>query len=109
VNQFATPGLGSLMGGKFLEGLGQLALSVIGFLLVLGWFFQTMKEYYNLLDSNGPEISYTKYALAGLLFFGAAWFWSLLTSIRMIRDAKDEIPPAAPAPPPRITNIPPKM
>jgi hypothetical protein len=109
VNQFATPGLGSLMGGRILPGIGQLLLAVLGFALVMVWFLRTMKEYYSLLTEDVKEVSYANYFLAGVLFFVAAWLWSLLTSISMIRQAKDEPPPGPSATPPRITNPPPKM
>src|SRR5579862_1649427 len=110
MNQFATPGLGSLMGGRIVPGLGQLLLALLGFALFFVWFLQTMKESYSIMnEETSVVVSYTNYALAGVLFFAASWFWSLLTSISMIRQAKEEAPPAPPAAPPRITNPPPKM
>lgn len=110
MNQFATPGLGSLMGGRIIAGAGQLLLSVIGFLLVLFWFFRTMREYYSLMTSDVVTVSYAKFGLAGALFFAAAWLWSLLTSISLLREGKaNESGTIPPMPPPRITNPPPKM
>jgi hypothetical protein len=109
MNQFATPGLGSLMGGRILPGIGQLFLALLGFALVLVWFLRTMKEYYSLMTEDVTEVSYAKYFLAGALFFAAAWLWSLLTSISMVRQAKTPIPSLPSATPPRITNPPPKM
>ena len=35
LNQLATPGLGSLMAGRWLAGVGQLALAVAGFVMVV--------------------------------------------------------------------------
>jgi hypothetical protein len=111
VNQFATPGLGSLMGGRVVAGLGQLALAIIGFGLVLFWFFKTMKQYYSLMGEEiiTTNVSYARYAIAGFLFFAASWLWSLLTSFSIIRNAKTPIPPPPGSVPPRITNVPPKM
>ena len=40
INQLATPGLGSLMGGRIFAGIGQLILAVAGFIMVTGWFIQ---------------------------------------------------------------------
>src|SRR5215469_9792850 len=102
VNQFATPGLGSLMGGRIVAGSGQLLLSLIGFALVIYWFLRTMQEYYSLISSDATPVSYAKFGLAGLLFFAAAWLWSLLTSISMIRQAKEQEPKNPSGPPPRI-------
>jgi len=109
VNQFATPGLGSLMGGRILAGTGQLLLALIGFALVIYWFLRTMQEYYSLISSDAPTVSYAKFGLAGVLFFAAAWLWSLLTSISLIRKAKEQEPKNPPELPPRITNVPPKI
>jgi hypothetical protein len=109
MNQFATPGLGSLMGGRILPGIGQLLLALLGFALVLLWFFMTMKEYYSLLDSDAQPVSYAKYAISGGLFFLGAWLWSLLTSLSLLRQAKQDDPPTLPGVPPRITNPPGKM
>jgi hypothetical protein len=107
VNQFATPGLGSLMGGRILAGLGQLLLAIIGFGFVMIWFYQTIKIYYSLADEeipDSPHVSYARYFFAGALFFGASWLWSLLTSISLIRGAKVPEPPPPGSIPPRITK-----
>jgi hypothetical protein len=110
MNQFATPGLGSLMGGRIVPGLGQLLLFILGFLLFLFWFLRTMHNYYSLLsgDIDNPGPSYTRFLISGLLFCTAGWLWALLTSISLLREGKtNESPPTTP--PPRITNQPPKM
>jgi len=105
MNLFATPGLGSLMGGRLISGLGQLFIFLIGFAFICFWFFKTMKVYYSLIDPDVPvQASYGKYFLAGFLFAAAAWLWSLLTSIRMVQQAKPPEPAAPGTVPPRITN-----
>lgn len=112
MNQFATPGLGSLMGGRFIPGLGQLLLFVLGFLLFLFWFLRTMHNYYSLLSGEieNPGPSYTRFLISGLLFCAASWLWSLLTSISLLREGKANESKTGPAmPPPRVTNPPPKM
>ena len=112
MNQFATPGLGSLMGARIVAGLGQLLLFLLGFLLFLYWFLKTMHNYYSLLsgDVDMPGPSYTKFAISGLLFCAASWLWALLTSISLIREGKANESKFGPTmPPPRITNPPPKM
>jgi hypothetical protein len=109
MNQFATPGLGSLMGGRILPGIGQLVLALAGFALVMLWFMRTMKEYYNLAYEDAPSVSYGRIFLAGVLLFAASWFWSLLTSLSLVRQAKTPEPLPPGDTPPRITNQPPKM
>lgn len=112
MNQFATPGLGSLMGGRIVPGIGQLLLFVLGFLLFLFWFLRTMHNYYSLLsgDVDMPGPSYTRFLIAGLLFCAAGWLWALLTSISLLREGKANESKFGPTmPPPRITNPPPRM
>ena len=109
MNQFATPGLGSLMGGRVVPGIGQLLLALAGFALVLVWFVLTMKEYYNLMTGDEPAVSYAKFFIAGAMLFAASWLWSLLTSISLLRQAKTPEPLPPGSIPPRITNKPPKM
>lgn len=111
MNQFATPGLGSLMGGRVIPGLGQLFLALAGFGLVMLWFVRTMKEYYSLMGEDAPthSTSYIKFLYAGAMLFAASWLWSLLTSVSLVRQAKVPEPPPPGSIPPRITNIPPKI
>jgi hypothetical protein len=115
MNQFATPGLGSLMGRRILPGIGQLVLALAGFALVLVWFVLVMKKYYGLMKDyytpmdDQPAVSYTRYFLAGASLFALAWIWSLVTSLSLLREGKVPEPPPPGSVPPRITNPPPKM
>ena len=105
MNLFATPGLGSLMGGRIIAGLGQLVVFLIGFVLIGYWVLKTMKEYYSLMGEDIPvQMSYGKYLLAGTLFAVAAWLWSLLTSLSIVRNAKTPEPLPPGSIPPRITK-----
>ena len=51
-NQFATPGLGSLMAGRWIAGSGQLALAVAGCVMVIVWFFKVMIQYYGQISDD---------------------------------------------------------
>jgi len=103
MNLFATPGLGSLMGGKIIAGLGQLFLFLIGFVFITFWFIKTMKEYYSLKGEDIPiHTSYGRYFLAGFLFAAASWLWSLLTSIRLVQQAKVPEPAQPGTSPPKL-------
>jgi hypothetical protein len=108
MNLFATPGLGSLMGGRIIAGLGQLILFLMGFAFVCIWFYRLMKHYYSLSDfslqSGAAQPSYFHYFLAGFLLAGASWLWSLLSSIRMVAQAKTPEPAQPGSVPPRITK-----
>jgi len=103
MNLFATPGLGSILGGRLFAGLGQLFLFLIGFAFITFWFIKTMKEYYSLMGEDVPiQVSYARYFLAGFLFSAASWLWSLLTSIRMVQQAKPPEPAQPGTVPPKI-------
>ena len=53
VNQLATPGLGSLMAGRWVAGLGQLAVFLAGFAYFIAWFVRDMKQTFALLGGSG--------------------------------------------------------
>ena len=105
VNQLATPGLGSLMAGRLVAGTVELALSLVGFGCVMGWFFEVFVQLYRQINELPPEPPrYPWLGKVGLIIFGAAWLLSWITSISVVREAsrnqKDEPPPAVP---PKIT------
>lgn len=82
LNLLATPGLGSLMAGRWLAGTGQLILALAGFLLVVVWFVKIMVPYYGMMFSDTPPPPINgKVAEAGAALFALAWCWSLVTSI----------------------------
>jgi 4a-hydroxytetrahydrobiopterin dehydratase len=89
LNQFATPGLGSVMAGRWIAGTGQLLLSLAGFVLIMVWFVQMMMRYYGQISGdstvNNPVV-FTNLVL-GAVLFALAWLWSLVTSISLVREA----------------------
>jgi 4a-hydroxytetrahydrobiopterin dehydratase len=89
LNQLATPGLGSVMAGRWLAGTGQLLLSLVGFALIMVWFVQMLQRYYGQMfgDStvNNPVVLTNLGLGAGL--FALAWVWSLITSFSLFREA----------------------
>jgi hypothetical protein len=94
INQFATPGLGSVMCRKYVSGSGQLLLAVTGFVLFTVWmcrfFYQmAMKQF----DEPMPQSSYGWLARWGLICFGAAWLWSLGTSLMLLKQTKGQAEP----------------
>src|SRR5579864_5134671 len=80
INQFATPGLGSLMAGRWLAGIGQIILAVIGFSFVVAWFFMLMSQIYQQINSEVSPKSVAWVGETGAIIFVAAWLWSLVTS-----------------------------
>ena len=87
LNQFATPGLGSLLAHRWGEGIGQLLVAGAGFLMFVGWFVRTLISYYSLMTGATPPPTSYKLAIAGVATFAVAWVWSLFTSISLLREA----------------------
>jgi hypothetical protein len=100
LNQCATPGLGSLMAGRRLAGIGQLLLAVAGFLMVIAWFVLFALETYNELINDAPPKSVARLGQVGAIIFAAAWLWSLVTSLSVLREARanepDRLQPGGP-------------
>lgn len=89
LNQLATPGLGSLLARRWIEGVGQLLLSLAGFTLVLVWFVQMMISYYGQMFGDGTVRQTTGLTnlVLGAVLFALAWCWSLVTSFSLLRQA----------------------
>jgi 4a-hydroxytetrahydrobiopterin dehydratase len=89
LNLLGTPGLGSLLARHWFAGIGQLLISLLGFVLVTIWFVQMMMGYYGQMFGNGaahqPPTS-TNLVVGGILF-ALAWGWSLVTSLGLQREA----------------------
>lgn len=100
VNQLATPGLGSLMGGQIIAGTVQLILALVGFCLVIGWFVETCMDLYRQMNNLPPEPnSYSWMGKTGLLAFTAAWLLAWITSLSLLRQARQNEPAATPSKP----------
>jgi len=108
-NQFATPGLGSIMAGRYWSGGGQLLLSAGGFVLVLAWVALPMRESYNMIYSDAPPRSFVWLGVAGGVLFLVSWFWALITSINVVRRAKMDEQTDRTNLPPTITKPPQQM
>jgi 4a-hydroxytetrahydrobiopterin dehydratase len=87
LNLLATPGLGSLVAGRWLAGTGQLLLAIAGFVLFLVWFMDEMSQFYGQISGDVPVKPLGHLLAAGLILFALAWLWSLVTSISLLRSA----------------------
>jgi hypothetical protein len=91
VNQFATPGLGSLMGRRFFAGTIQLVLALGGFLMFIygmtGGIYRTI---YELPEPTGIR---AHLGIAGLVLFVLSWVLAWFTSLSLLRQAPREDPP----------------
>jgi hypothetical protein len=88
VNQCATPGLGSLMAGRWFAGSGQLVVAVAGFVLVVVWFFKVMIQYYGQITGDVQPHPVGWIGITGGILFVASWFWALVTSISLFFEAR---------------------
>jgi hypothetical protein len=89
LNQFATPGLGSLMARRYVAGSIQLLLAIVGFLLFLGWFLQLFTGMYRMaagLEDQPAQRSWL--AWGGVLLFTASWLLAWPTSISVLREGR---------------------
>src|SRR5258708_35572586 len=104
INQFATPGLGSLMARRFTAGTVQLALSLLGFGFIMGWFLQIFVQLYRQMNELPPQPPpYPWLGQVGIIIFAAAWLLSWITSISVLRESGRTEPTQPP------TAVPPKI
>jgi hypothetical protein len=96
VNQFATPGLGSLLGRRFVAGTLQLVLAVFGFCLLMLWFVCLLRNTYVDLTGGRRVPAHGEYGVIGALSFLASWLWAWVTSFSLIREAKNNPEPVEP-------------
>ena len=88
LNQFATPGLGSLMAGRVFAGAGQLGIFLVGFVLFLIWFVGVVRHFYSLMFTDAEPHPRHWLAFAGISWCAVAWLWSLVTSLSIIREGR---------------------
>jgi len=100
------------MAGRWVAGIGQLLLAVAGFVMVVVWFFEVMLQYYSQITDSAPARPAGWIGEIGAILFVASWFWSLVTSISLVRQAQAG-KPAGPEPvAPQTTDLsgqPPKL
>lgn len=87
LNQFATPGLGSLIAGRWVEGAGQLFLALAGFVLIMAWFVEEMHQLYGQINGDVPVRPIGRIMVWGAILFAISWLWSLVTSLSLMRTA----------------------
>ena len=98
VNQFAMPGLGSLMAGRWIAGIGQLILAITGFAFVALWFFEVMVQTYELIDGETAPHDVGWIGKTGAILFIVSWLWALMTSFGLMMRTKSEEPPVSKTP-----------
>ena len=97
INQLATPGLGSLLAGRWVAGMGQLMLALAGFGMVVAWFAAVIFQLYRQINGGPEPRSVAWLGEAGALTFLASWLWAWVTSLSLLRETKAN--PDLPVPP----------
>ena len=89
LNQLGTPGLGTLLAGRWVEGSLQLLLFLGGFALFCLWAGRNLAQYYRLMFNDAPHATAGGGGLAwiGISICVLTWFWSLVTSFSLFREA----------------------
>jgi hypothetical protein len=101
VNQFMTPGLGSLGVGRRIAGTVQLTLALVGFFMVVIWMANMVGA--TLRGATAGEALDVRPWLwkAGLGLLAAGWCLALVTSLQVLLETRDQPnsrPPALPPP-----------
>ena len=87
LNQLATPGLGSLIAGRWIAGSGQLLVFLAGFVLFCAWALNNLTQYYHMMSAGimsetapPTDIGWNRMATFSIVLCVAGWLWSLVTS-----------------------------
>jgi hypothetical protein len=93
------------MARRFVAGTVQLALALLGFVFIMGWFLQIFLQLYRQMNELPPQPPpYPWMGQAGVMIFAAAWLLSWITSISVLRESRrNEEAQPPPAVPPKIT------
>ena len=89
LNQLGTPGLGTLLAGRWLAGMLQLVLFLAGFAMFCVWAFRNLAGYYQMMFNDAPKTAAAGGALAlwGIILCALSWVWSLQSSFSLFREA----------------------
>ena len=89
LNQLGTPGLGTLLAGRWLAGALQLVLFLAGFVMFCAWAFHNLAGYYQMAFNDAPKTAAGNGGLAlwGITICALSWIWSLQSSFSLFREA----------------------
>ncbi len=104
INQLAFPGLGTIMSGRRV-GYVQAGLMLIGFFLAMGffiWYFVCIARHLSNPGWSHEQFIATFRPYLWSLYWGLglsalAWFWSLKSSLEMLKEKDVRTPPPIPS------------
>jgi 4a-hydroxytetrahydrobiopterin dehydratase len=85
LNLLALPGLGSLRAGRWFEGVGQVALAMIGSATTLVWLYKELSQYYGLMFDEVKPHPVGWIGVVGGVLICVSLLWALVTSINYHR------------------------
>ena len=90
LNLLVLPGLGTLLAGRRVSGVLQVALAVAGFLFSVRWFSQLMTIATTISADGFPDLEALPFRsiVVGLGIVLAAWLWSLASSLQFLRASR---------------------
>jgi hypothetical protein len=89
MQNLATPGIGSLKARRIFAGICQLMLAIASCLLICAWVIGwTYRIYQAQIGEPIPETSSGWLLKWGVACFGASWLWAIITSVRLLLQAK---------------------
>jgi len=92
LNLLVLPAVGTFLAGRRVSGVLQVALAVTGFLLSVRWVSQLMTI---ATSADGfPDLDALPFRsiVAGLCIVLAAWLWSLVSSLQILRATRKTKP-----------------
>ncbi len=91
LNVAATPGLGSLVARCWIVGSLQLLMAVTGFVFIMMWYFELFRS---LIQEGVVSASSNSWKWqTGLILFGTAWIWGLITGLTRCRVSRKLLRP----------------
>jgi hypothetical protein len=74
-----------------------MVLSVCGFVTLMAGFWELLRGAWESLQAGDPFVwPPARGVILGVALFGAAWLWSLVTSLQIIRALRKSTPPILP-------------
>jgi 4a-hydroxytetrahydrobiopterin dehydratase len=90
LNILMFPGLGSLLAGRRVAGIGQIALVSAGSVLLFVWLYKILSQYYDLMFSDVKPEPVGWIGITGGILFVISWLWASVTSLSLFREAASQ-------------------